>query len=86
MGSEALRSYVEELLHPYSPYYSNGVLNSEGMTLLRVIAREVLASHPYMRARFAKARRLRDYEHVSTLMRDVLAMIKRTTSLALQGG
>ncbi|MFP3305848.1 MAG: transposase, partial [Thermocladium sp.] len=85
MGSEALRSYVEELLHPYSPYYSNGVLNSEGMTLLRVIAREVLASHPYMRARFAKARRLRDYEHVSTLMRDVLAMIKRTTSLAPLG-
>ena len=75
MGSEALRSYVEELLHPYSPYYSDGALNSEGMTLLKVIAREVLASRPYMKARFTKARRLRDYEHVSSLMRDLLAMI-----------
>ncbi len=68
---DAVSRYVRELMDPYSPYYSNGLLNSEGMTLLKVIARSVLALNPSLKARFAKARRLRDYEHVSSLMADV---------------
>lgn len=73
---DAVSRYVAELMDPYSPYYSNGLLNSEGMTLLKVIARSVLAVNPSLKPRFAKARRLRDYEHVSSLMADVAETLR----------
>ncbi|WP_069806714.1 hypothetical protein [Vulcanisaeta thermophila] len=78
--NRALINYITELLNPYSTYYSDGVLNSEGMTILRVIAREVLKEYPWLRRRFAKARRRRDYEYVSSLMSEVLQLITSGSS------
>ncbi|MFP3280814.1 MAG: hypothetical protein RXO76_07095, partial [Vulcanisaeta sp.] len=59
--------------------YSDGFLNSEGMTLLRIIAREVLRENPALKPRFAKARRRRDYEYVSQLLNDVISSLSQTS-------
>lgn len=80
MVSRAVLKYIEELLNPYSNYYSDGFLNSEGMTLLRIIAREVLRENPALKPRFAKARRRRDYEYVSQLLREITSYISQTSS------
>lgn len=77
MVSKAVIRYIEELLNPYSTYYSDGVLNSEGMTLLRIIAREVLREYPALKPRFAKARRRRDYEYVSSLLNEVISYLSQ---------
>ncbi|GAB6944894.1 hypothetical protein [Vulcanisaeta sp. JCM 14467] len=77
MVDRAVLRYIRELLDPYSIYYSDGVLNSEGMTLLRIIAREVLKEYPSLRPRFAKARRRRDYEYVSSLLNDVISYLSQ---------
>ena len=77
MVDRAVLRYIRELLDPYSIYYSDGVLNSEGMTLLRIIAREVLKEYPGLRPRFAKARRRRDYEYVSSLLNDVISYLSQ---------
>ncbi len=78
MVSRAVIRYIEELLNPYSTYYSDGgVLNSEGMTLLRIIAREVLREYPALKPRFAKARRRRDYEYVSSLLNEVISYLSQ---------
>ncbi|GAB6946324.1 hypothetical protein JCM16161A_04540 [Vulcanisaeta sp. JCM 16161] len=77
MVSKAVIRYIEELMNPYSIYYSDGVLNSEGMTLLRIIAREVLREYPNLKQRFAKARRRRDYEYVSSLLNEVISYLSR---------
>ena len=79
MVSRAVLRYMEELLDPYSGYYSDGFLNSEGMTLLRIIAREVLRENPALKPRFAKARRRRDYEYVSQLLNDVISSLSQTS-------
>ena len=77
MVNRAVLRYIRELLNPYSIYYSDGVLNSEGMTLLRIIAREVLKEYPNLRSRFAKARRKRDYEYISSLLNDVISYLSQ---------
>ncbi|ADY00341.1 hypothetical protein VMUT_0125 [Vulcanisaeta moutnovskia 768-28] len=79
MVSKAVMRFIEELLNPYSIYYSDGVLNSEGMTLLKVIAREVLREYPNLKSRFAKARRRRDYEYVSGLLNDVISYLSQSS-------
>ncbi|MGC9153513.1 MAG: hypothetical protein ACP5GY_07270 [Vulcanisaeta sp.] len=78
MVSKAVLRYINELLNPYSQYYSDGVLNSEGMTLLRIIAREVLKEYPNLKPRFAKARRRRDYEYISQLLSDVVSSLSQS--------
>lgn len=80
--NKAVIAYIMELLNPYSVYYSDGMLNSEGMTILRVIAREVLKDYPWLRGRFAKARQRRDYDYISKLMSDVLSIITSKDSHA----
>jgi hypothetical protein len=72
MPSESSLRYMRLLLDPYSEYYSNGFLNSEGLTLLGIIAREVLREYPWLRGRFAKARSRRDFETVSRLINEIL--------------
>ncbi len=79
MVSGAVIRYIKELLNPYSEYYSDGALNSEGMTLLKLIAREVLREYPSLRPRFAKARRRRDYEYVSELLNDVISSLSQSS-------
>ncbi|WP_054854473.1 hypothetical protein [Vulcanisaeta distributa] len=79
MVNKALIKYIEELLNPYSTYYSDGVLNSEGMTLLKIIAREVLKEYPALKSRFAKARRRRDYEYVSNLLNEIISYFSQTS-------
>ncbi|WP_054844185.1 hypothetical protein [Vulcanisaeta souniana] len=79
MVSGAVIRYIKELLNPYSEYYSDGSLNSEGMTLLKLIAREVLREYPpSLKPRFAKARRRRDYEYVSELLNDVISSLSQS--------
>ncbi len=78
MVSKAVLRYINELLNPYSQYYSDGVLNSEGMTLLRIIAREVLKEYPNLKPRFTKARRRRDYEYISQLLSDVVSSLSQS--------
>ncbi|MFB6469838.1 MAG: hypothetical protein TU36_001165 [Vulcanisaeta sp. AZ3] len=77
MISKAVIKYMRDLLNPYSEYYSDGMLNSEGMTLLRIIAREVLKENPNLRPRFVKARRRRDYEYIAELINDVFSSLSQ---------
>jgi len=72
MPRNALLRYMNLLLDPYSQYYSRGFLNSEGLTLLRVIAREVLRDYPWLKGRFAKVRSRRDFESVRKLLNEII--------------
>ena len=72
MALGRVRRYIEELLNPNSPYYSRGVLNSEGMTVLSVVARELLKEMPWLKGRLEKARSRRDFETVSRVLRSIL--------------
>ncbi len=72
MVSKRCITLIMTLLDPYSSYYSDGYLNSEGMTILSVIAKEVLREYPYLKGLFEKARKRRSYEDVSRILNEVL--------------
>ena len=55
---------IRTLSDPYSEYYSDGNLNSEGMTLLMNLVRQVVQLFPELRESLRKCVREREYTHV----------------------
>lgn len=72
-GNEVDCAYILKLLttleDPFSGYYSDGYLNSEGMTILSLIAKSALRQWPWMTQLFRKVRVRRDYHSVINLAR-----------------
>lgn len=62
---------LKPLVNPYSEYYSDGLLNSEGMTLLSRAVAVIMSSMPNLASLARKARRRRDYLTVFELIREV---------------
>jgi hypothetical protein len=67
-----LGQILRDLADPFSPYYSQGHLNNEGLAALEVLAREVLKEKPWLRERFRRARRSGNFERVHSLLKDLL--------------
>jgi len=63
---EYLEYLCNEIMKP--AYWSHGVLNSEGRTLLNLIARIIASNHLGFRGVVAKVRRNPTYENVSKLV------------------
>jgi hypothetical protein len=68
-------SYIDKLLNlledPFSIYYSDGYLNSEGMTILSLLAKATLQEWPWIMPLFRKVRVKRDYQSVANLARGI---------------
>ncbi|MDT7902909.1 MAG: hypothetical protein RQ838_02450 [Caldivirga sp.] len=68
-------SYIDKLLNlledPFSIYYSDGYLNSEGMTILSLLAKATLQEWPWITPLFRKVRVKRDYQSVANLARGI---------------
>ncbi|MDT7903460.1 MAG: hypothetical protein RXO26_07970 [Caldivirga sp.] len=68
-------SYIDKLLNllenPFSTYYSDGYLNSEGMTILSLLANATLHEWPWMKPLFRKVRIKRDYQSIVNLARGI---------------
>ena len=63
---EYLEYLCNEIMKP--AYWSRGVLNSEGRTLLNLIARIAASNHLGLRGVIAKVRRNPTYDNVSKLI------------------
>ncbi|MGC8570799.1 hypothetical protein [Caldivirga sp.] len=66
-----LLKLVNLLEDPFSSYYSNGYLNSEGMTILSLIAQLTIREAPWLASLFRKARERRDYQSVIKALKDI---------------
>ncbi len=74
------REYLEYLLDKIMEpeYWSHGVLNSEGRTLLNLIARILASYHLGLRGIIARVRRNPTYENVSKLVEIIRELISTT--------
>ncbi len=73
---EYLEYLLEKIMEP--EYWSHGVLNSEGRTLLNLIARILASYHLGLRGIIARVRRNPTYENVSKLVEIIREIISTT--------
>lgn len=69
-----LLSILKPLEDPYSDYYSDGMLNSEGMTLLSRALAIIMGSLPQLSSMARKARERREYFYVKRLIDELEAI------------
>lgn len=73
---EYLEYLIDKIMEP--EYWSHGILNSEGRTLLNLIARILSSYHSELRRIIAKVRRNPTYENVSKLVEMIREIISST--------
>ena len=56
---------------PFSDYYSDGYLNSEGMTILSLIAQLTIREAPWAASLLRRAREKRDYQSVMKILEGI---------------
>ncbi|ABW00893.1 hypothetical protein [Caldivirga maquilingensis] len=66
-----LLKLVKLLEDPFSGYYSDGYLNSEGMTILSLIAQLTIREAPWSASLFRKARERKDYQSVVKILEGI---------------
>ncbi|WP_291765352.1 hypothetical protein [Caldivirga sp. UBA161] len=66
-----LLKLVKLLEDPFSNYYSDGYLNSEGMTILSLIAQLTIREAPWLASLFRRARERRDHQSIMKVLEGI---------------
>ena len=73
-----IKHIICQLVNPYSQYYSNGYLNSEGLTLINNLAKHIVKFDVSLKNLIQKVRKVKSYEYVVKLIDEISRKLSLT--------